>query len=281
MEYGCGLCNNNHRIILCMIITFEQNIFEKLPFEELAIRAIDFRAADFEQFVFEQLHSRNLPRFRINGRGGGVCIYVNENLIKKNKFQTTVLDISVEPYDTLWIKFSSNLFSFVTACVYRPPLNASSNSIENDRKLINVIEDQFKNLSNLIIVGDFNYPNIKWKADCYSSSSFSDSLFTDMLNDNNISQAVSDFTRFRHNQKSSLLDLVLISDCNLISNLSISDPIGLSDHCTIEIDLQVILYSKCNIESFVYKFTDNASLSKCLDLTDWSILYNSADVEEQ
>jgi hypothetical protein len=116
---------------------------------------------------------------RINGRGGGVCIYVNENLIK----------------------FSSNLFSFVIACVYRPPLNASSNSIENDPKLINVIDDQFKNLSNLIIVGDFNYPNIKWKADCYSSSSFSDSLFTDMLNDNNISQAVSDFTRFRHNQK--------------------------------------------------------------------------------
>jgi exonuclease III len=217
---------------------------------------------------------------RIHGRGGGVCIYVNENLIK-SKFQITVLDISVEPYDTLWIKFSSNLFSFVIACVYRPPLNASSNSIENDRKLINVIEDQFKNLSNLIIVGDFNYPNIKWKADCYSSSSFSDSLFTDMLNDNNISQAVSDFTRFRHNQKSSLLDLVLISDCNLISNLSTSDPIGLSDHCTIEIDLQVILYSKCNIESFVYKFTDYASLSKCLDLTDWSILYNSADVEEQ
>jgi exonuclease III len=134
-----------------------------------------------------------LRKDRINGRGGGVCIYVNENLIK-NKFQLTVLDISVEPYDTLWIKFSSNLFSFVIACVYRPPLNVSSNSIENDRKLINVIEDQFKNLSNLIIVGDFNYPNIKWKADCYSSSSFSDSLFTDMLNDNNISQAVSDFT---------------------------------------------------------------------------------------
>jgi exonuclease III len=202
---------------------------------------------------------------RINGRGGGVCIYVNENLIK-NKFQITVLDISVEPYeyDTLWITFSSNLFSFVIACVYRPPLNASSNSIENDRKLINVIEDQFKNLSNLIIVGDFNYPNIKWKADCYSSSSFSDSLFTDMLNDNNISQAVSDFTRFRHNQKSSLLDLVLISDCNLISNLSTSDPIGLSDHCTIEIDLQVILYSN-NILS-IKNGNDNVRISdNCLE----------------
>jgi hypothetical protein len=56
MQYGCGLCNNKHRIILCMIIIFEQKIFEKLPFEELAIRA-----ADFEQFVFEQLHSSNLP----------------------------------------------------------------------------------------------------------------------------------------------------------------------------------------------------------------------------
>jgi hypothetical protein len=44
MQYGCGLCNNNHRIILCMIITFEQNIFEKPPPEEPAIRAIDFRA---------------------------------------------------------------------------------------------------------------------------------------------------------------------------------------------------------------------------------------------
>jgi hypothetical protein len=43
-----------------MIITFEQNIFEKLPFEQSHIRAIDFRAADFEQ-----LHSSNLPRFHL------------------------------------------------------------------------------------------------------------------------------------------------------------------------------------------------------------------------
>jgi hypothetical protein len=65
MQYGCGLCNSNHRIILCMIITIEQKIFEKLPFEELAIpsKAIDFRAADFEHFLFEQLHSSNLSRF--------------------------------------------------------------------------------------------------------------------------------------------------------------------------------------------------------------------------
>jgi hypothetical protein len=87
------------------------------------------------------------------------------------------------------------------------------------------------------------------------------------LNDNNISQAVSDFTRFRHNQKSSLLDLVLISDCNLISNLSISDPIGLSDHCTIEIYLQVILYSKCN-NSLTTKNTKTV-VSKHLFMKPW------------
>jgi hypothetical protein len=55
MQYGCGLCNNNHRIILCMIII---NYFRAKHFRETVVRA-----ADFEQFVFEQLHSSNLPRF--------------------------------------------------------------------------------------------------------------------------------------------------------------------------------------------------------------------------
>jgi hypothetical protein len=71
MQYGCGFCNNNHRIILStyMIIlpsskTFSRNCRSRnLQFEQSHIRAIDFRTAGFEQFVFEQLHSSNLPRF--------------------------------------------------------------------------------------------------------------------------------------------------------------------------------------------------------------------------
>jgi hypothetical protein len=74
MQYGCGLYNNNHRIILStyMIIlpsskTFSRNCRSKnLQFEQCHIRTNDFRAADSV--------SRNLPRFGLvtSGRSLGL-----------------------------------------------------------------------------------------------------------------------------------------------------------------------------------------------------------------
>jgi hypothetical protein len=49
-------------------------------------------------------------------RGGGVCIYVKKSVISK-KFTITELNISVTPYDSVWIKFENDQFNFVIACV--------------------------------------------------------------------------------------------------------------------------------------------------------------------
>jgi hypothetical protein len=60
MQYGCGLCNNNHRIILCMI---NDNYFRAKYFRETAVRGTcNSSKVIFEQLTFEQLISSNCIR---------------------------------------------------------------------------------------------------------------------------------------------------------------------------------------------------------------------------
>jgi hypothetical protein len=68
-------CNNNHRIILCMIII---NYFRAKHFREAVVRGTcNSSKVIFEQLTFEQLissnsSSSNLPRFVVNSLQG-VC----------------------------------------------------------------------------------------------------------------------------------------------------------------------------------------------------------------
>jgi hypothetical protein len=84
----------------------------------------------------------------------------NRLLVKK--FTITELNISVKPYDSLWIKFENDQFNFVIACVYRPPTNSVLNSQNNDITLLDTIASTLEKFPNLIIVGDFNFSNINW-----------------------------------------------------------------------------------------------------------------------
>jgi hypothetical protein len=69
-----------------------------------------------------------------------------------------------------------------------------------------------------------------------------------MLNHSNVSQLISEPTRFRQNQQPSILDLLLTTDPDLISQVNVGDPIGISDHCGITFDIQVLVYNTPKIE---------------------------------
>jgi hypothetical protein len=79
MQYGCGLFNDKHRIILCMIITFEQ----AKDFRETAVRGTcNSSKVIFEQLTLEQLHSNNLPRFKKNS--GGCTLSKKKRVCRKD-----------------------------------------------------------------------------------------------------------------------------------------------------------------------------------------------------
>ena len=86
--------------------------------------------------------------------------------------------------------------------------------------LSNILSLYHKN----IVFGDFNYPNINWEIKSLAGISVSSALFLDTINDLFLNQLVSEPTRYRHGQKSNLLDLVLTNHCYIVNDiLTLSD----------------------------------------------------------
>ena len=146
-------------------------------------------------------------------RGGGVMLFVRDSIRS--------VEISNDGIsETLWVKLwdSSNRMLVVAVC-YRSP----NSNIEEDFELYEIIKKNCKN--STLIMGDFNYPNIDW-VNCKSDSNGSD--FLDLINDLFLLQNVSTPTR-----KGNILDLILSTENDLVSDLLVASPIDKSDHCAI------------------------------------------------
>jgi hypothetical protein len=123
------------------------------------------------------------------------------------------------------------------------------------------------------VIGDLNFSNIKWSQGIYQWTSSRESDLISKLNHNNVSQLISEPTRFRQNQQPSILDLLLTTDADLISQVTVGDPIGISDHCRITFDIQVLVYNTHKIEIKTYKKISYASVNDDLAGHDWSSFY--------
>src|SRR5699024_9647006 len=107
------------------------------------------------------------------------------------------------------------------------------NSLAGDTALYVVLDTCFKDLPNLILIGDFNFPGIKWERNAYVGTNFTENEFISILNNNNVTQLINEHTRYRNLQKPNILDLLLVTDPNLISKVEVGGPVGISDHCSI------------------------------------------------
>lgn len=80
------------------------------------------------------------------------------------------------------------------------------------------------NYSEVIVVGDFNLPNInKGVESCNSTYGQS---FLDVLNSHYLEQVNKEFTRYRLGNDPSLLDLIITSDSIIIQNSALHAPFG-------------------------------------------------------
>lgn len=139
--------------------------------------------------------------------------------------------------ESLCLKISARNLCCLICVVYRPP----STTFENDSKLFEELTKICKAYKDVIIFGDFNFPDIDWSYPIYPDNINSTHLFLDTLYRNNLSQMVSECTRFRGNQIPSLLDLILTSDENLLTPPVYLPPFGASDHVTLSCSLQLTM----------------------------------------
>ena len=94
------------------------------------------------------------------GRGGGVCIMVREDL--NSKVYTNLNCVDAGNTEHLWCEISTkgDMNMIVIGLIYRLP----NNNHKDDSKLnsLLIVAEQRTIKKQLLVLGDFNYPDIWW-----------------------------------------------------------------------------------------------------------------------
>ena len=149
-------------------------------------------------------------------RGGGVLLYVRDNL-----FSSNILDDTDRLSESLWISIKGEgVNDFRVGLCYRSPTITKS---EEDI-LFAEIKHNTKGLT--LLMRDFNFPDINWLS--LQATSAISTVFLDLANDLFLTQHVLQSTR-----NCNILDLVFTTEENMIEEVEICAPISNSDHNTI------------------------------------------------
>ncbi|XP_069103752.1 uncharacterized protein [Argopecten irradians] len=169
-----------------------------------------------------------------NNMGRGMILYVNKLLQPKE------VRLETNFQENIFIEVPLNVHEkLLIGLIYR----SDSGSEENNNSLRNLInEATSKNYSKMIIMGDFNYPDINWetwnsKGDSTESHEYK---LIHCLQDNFLSQVIEHPTRWRGNDTPHILDLVITNNEHIISSVDYQSPLGKSDHnvLIVKIDCQ-------------------------------------------
>ena len=97
---------------------------------------------------------RLFRRDRQHRRGGGVALYIRESL------DVGELEAGNDKVESLWVRIrgKANKASILVGVCYRPP----NQDEETDEEFYRQLAEAAKS-SALVLVGDFNFPDISWK----------------------------------------------------------------------------------------------------------------------
>jgi len=160
----------------------------------------------------------------------GIALYFDKTLNARECDELNDTDFE----ESLWCTFKgANDESVLIGCLYRSP----SAQLVNTEKLIQLLKcNKLSHYDKICIFGDFNFPDICWDGTWRGESN---NQFIECLRDAFLIQKVTEPTRHREGQQSTLIDLVLVSEEDLVSEILHMDPLGKSDHDLLKFDLYV------------------------------------------
>ena len=162
--------------------------------------------------------------------GRGICLYVREDFsyvnIHQGIFREALLaDVTLPNGDVVSV-----------GVIYRSP----NSSQENNLKLLKLISYFARvSKSNMIIMGDFNFPRISW-SDLHAPLHSIEEKFVEVTLDSFMFQ-VTEPTRCRDGQASNMLDLVFTKEEEYVDSICFSPPLGNSDHLILEVTVNQYL----------------------------------------
>ena len=170
----------------------------------------------------------------------------------------------------LFVECGTGEVRLLVGVIYRSP-NSPPDNNANLSSLIRGLDDIRKAHPRILLVGDFNYPEIDWnRGTCGKAITHPARDFLSATQDAFLSQLQLEPTRIRDGQTSNCLDLVLTSTDNIVSEINILPGVGRSDHVTL---LLKLLISNTNTPTpparFTYEKGDYAAMRLLLAAVDW------------
>ena len=213
----------------------------------------------------------------IDKQGRGVCIYTHKTLNAK-----PFISLGTNFQESIWVEIKLNKKdTFLIGCVYKSPGSSGTNN-EQLNELISELM-RYKH-SHLLLLGDFNYPNIDWQ-NWYTLSENTnnpDTKFKEGIRDNFLFQNVTLPTRGRFGNKLNILDLVFTNEKGMIDDIVYESPLGKSDHSVL------IITFRCYAEiashtrlKYYYDQGDYNSMKMKLDYTDWGKILGMSTINHQ
>ncbi len=202
---------------------------------------------------------------RIGRRGGGIAMFIRDGIEYVPHSSALQRHTACEILSCkLKVPNQSDLH---IALAYRPP----GQQTDADDALLTEVKEICRS-KNVLILGDFNSPDINWELmhSSKTENSFEQKLLH-LVSEEFLTQHVTMDTRFRSGQQSSCLDLVISRDENCILGLSTQAPFGLSDHCVLvwEYSHFSAPVTRAIGERNIWK-GDYKKMKGLLDETDWS-----------
>ncbi|TRZ10607.1 hypothetical protein HGM15179_016504 [Zosterops borbonicus] len=160
-------------------------------------------------------------RDRKGRRGGGVALYI------KKVFDSIGIETNEDGVECLWVRIKgrANKVDIVLGVCYRPP--------NQEEEVDNLFYKQLETVSGtsaLVLVGDFNLPDICWELN--TAEKRQSRKFLECMDDNFLSQLVGEPTRGE-----TMLDLLFTNRDGLVEDVVVGGRLGQSDHEIIEFSI--------------------------------------------
>ena len=215
---------------------------------------------------YEMLHN-NIE----NSTGRGQMLLIRKSLKHRQVYMKT--DFSEYLCAEFDLKGKDKL---LVAMIYRSESEGETMS----KKLVELIHEICnKAYTHILITGDFNYKSINW--DEAISKDKIETRFLNCIMDNYLHQHITEPTRWRGDNRPSLLDLLITNEENMIENLDIQAPIGLSDHAVISFTYKC--YAEVTVEKFTKKKYHQAKYLRMKDhlkTVSWENLKKTDDMDD-
>lgn len=193
-------------------------------------------------------------------------------LYVRDTFQLTQLPNPPEDLELLPVILRHNIIPvrFCISIFYRPP-SSNPDLLDDICTYFDSIDSaQF---TNLVIVGDFNV----------DMSTYTHPLFqkvNSIMDTYGLSQMVTEFTHVHHNGTKSIIDLLLVSDPQLVRSCLTIPALFNSDHygLKIELNLKTIPIATKRRTVWRYSHADWEKANSLIESTNWDSLLDPDDI---